>query len=146
MKDKKELIRKMKFTLFSISAGLIEIVIFTLLERLTNFSYWACYLPALIASVIWNFTLNREYTFKSTVNIPKAMALVFLFYLVFTPISTIIGNYLAEKLLWNDFIVTGLNMLANFILEYLYDKYIVFKGNIDTKVKDERSQRIFIKE
>ena len=139
MRNNKELLRKIKFTLFSISAGIIEIVIFTLLEKFTNFSYWACYLPALIASVIWNFTLNREYTFKSTVNIPKAMTLVFLFYLVFTPLSTIIGNYLAEELLWNDFVVTGLNMLANFILEYLYDKYVVFKGNIDTKVKDERS-------
>ena len=139
MKDKKELIRKIKFTLFSISAGIIEIVIFTLLEKFTNFSYWACYLPALIASVIWNFTLNREYTFKSTVNIPKAMTLVFIFYLVFTPLSTIVGNYLAESLGWNDFLVTLLNMLANFILEYLYDKYIVFKGNIDTKVKHERS-------
>ncbi len=133
MKDRKELLRKIKFTLFSISAGIIEIVIFTLLEKFTNFSYWACYLPALVASVIWNFTLNREYTFKSTVNIPKAMSLVFLFYLVFTPTSTIIGNYLAEELHWNDFIVTGLNMLVNFILEYLYDKYIVFRGNIDTK-------------
>ncbi len=145
MKDKKELIRKVKFTLFSISAGIIEIVIFTLLEQFTNFSYWACYLPALVASVIWNFTLNREYTFKSTVNIPKAMALVFLFYLVFTPVSTIIGNYLAESCHWNDFLVTALNMLANFILEYLYDKYVVFKGNIDTKEKHERSKRVFIK-
>ncbi len=133
MKDKRELLRKVKFTLFSISAGIIEILIFTLLEKFTNFSYWACYLPALVASVIWNFTLNREYTFKSTVNIPKAMTLVFLFYLVFTPVSTVIGNYLAEDLHWNDFIVTGLNMLANFILEYLYDKYVVFRGNIDTK-------------
>ena len=106
-----------------------------MLEKFTNFSYWLCYLPSLIASVIWNFTLNREYTFKSSVNIPKAMTLVFLFYLFFTPISTIIGNYLAEDLHWNDFIVTGFNMLANFILEYLYDKYVVFKGNIDTKTK-----------
>ncbi len=135
MKDKKELFRKIKFTLFSISAGIIEIVIFTLLEKFTNFSYWSCYLPALIASVVWNFTLNREYTFKSTVNVPKAMFLVFLFYLVFTPVSTILGNYLAEELHWNDFIVTGLNMLANFILEYLYDKYVVFRGTIDTKKK-----------
>lgn len=135
MKDKKELLRKVKFTLFSISAGIVEILTFTLLEKLTNLNYWACYLPALILSVIWNFTLNREYTFKSTVNVPKAMSLVFLFYLVFTPVSTIVGNYLAEKLLWNDFLVTGLNMLANFILEYLYDKYVVFKGNIDTRIK-----------
>ena len=139
MKDKKELLRKIKFTLFSISAGIIEIVVFTLLEKFTNLNYWACYLPALIASVIWNFTLNREYTFKSSVNYGKAMFLVFLFYLVFTPVSTILGNYLAEELHWNDFIVTGLNMLANFILEYLYDKYIVFKGTIDTKEKNERS-------
>lgn len=135
MKDKKELLRKVKFTLFSISAGIIEIVIFTILEKFTSFSYWACYLPALVASVIWNFTLNREYTFKSTVNIPKAMTLVFLFYLFFTPVSTILGNYLAEKLGWNEFLVTAINMLANFVLEYLYDKYVVFRGNIDTKDK-----------
>lgn len=130
---KKELIRSIKFTLFSISAGLIEIGLFTLLNSLTNFNYWLCYLPALIASIIWNFTLNREYTFKSTVNIPKAMLKVFLFYLVFTPLSTILGNYLAEELHWNEYLVTGLNMLCNFILEYLYDKYYVFRDNIDTK-------------
>lgn len=135
MKDKKELIRKIKFTLFSISAGLIEIALFTILEKFTNFSYWLCYLPALVASVLWNFTLNREYTFKSAVNVPKAIFLVFLFYLVFTPVSTIIGNYLAEDLGWNDFIVTGINMLANFVLEYLYDMYVVFRGNIDNKKK-----------
>ena len=135
MKDKKELIRKIKFTLFSISAGLIEIALFTILEKFTNFSYWLCYLPALVASVLWNFTLNREYTFKSAVNVPKAIFLVFIFYLVFTPVSTIIGNYLAEDLGWNDFIVTGINMLANFVLEYLYDMYVVFRGNIDNKKK-----------
>ena len=135
MKDKKELIRKIKFTLFSISAGLIEIGLFTILEKFTNCSYWLCYLPALVASVLWNFTLNREYTFKSAANVPKALFLVFLFYLVFTPVSTILGNYLAENLGWNDFLVTGLNMLANFVLEYLYDMYIVFKGNIDNKKK-----------
>ena len=133
MNNKKELIRKIKFTLFSISAGIIEIVLFTILEEFTNLSYWLCYLPALVASVLWNFTLNREYTFKSAVNVTKAIFLVFIFYLIFTPISTILGNYLAENLGWNDFLVTGINMLANFILEYLYDKYIVFKGNIDNK-------------
>ena len=130
---KKEIIRKIKFTLFSISAGLIEIGLFTLLNEFTNWSYWPCYLIALIASVLWNFTLNREFTFKSTANVPIAMAKVFLFYLIFTPTSTIIGNYLAESLHWNEYIVTGLNMLANFILEYLYDQYIVYKGTIDTK-------------
>ena len=135
MNNKKELIRKIKFTLFSISAGVIEIGLFTLLDSVTNWDYWLCYLIALIASVIWNFTLNREYTFKSTNNIPIAMLKVALFYLVFTPLSTLLGNYLAETLHWNDFLVTGINMLLNFVLEYLYDEYYVFKGTIDTKEK-----------
>ena len=140
MKDKKELLRTIKFTLFSISAGVIEIGLFTLLTELTNFNYWVCYLVALIASVIWNFTLNREYTFKSTANIPIAMFKVFIFYLIFTPTSTILGNYLAEELHWNEYLVTALNMLANFVLEYLYDKYIVFRGTIDTKEKKKEKK------
>jgi len=135
MKDNKELIRTIKFTLFSISAGVIEFGLFALLDHFTNWNYWAKYLPALIASVIWNFTLNREYTFKSANNVPIAMIKVAIFYAIFTPASTIAGNYLAETLKWNDLVVTILNMLSNFVLEYLYDKYVVFRGSIDTKVK-----------
>ena len=131
--DKKELIRTIKFTLFSISAGIIEIVLFTLLDKFTGWAYWPKYLIALIASVIWNFTLNREYTFKSANNVPIAMIKVAIFYALFTPVSTIAGNYLAENLGWNDILVTLLNMLCNFVLEYLYDKYVVFRGSIDTK-------------
>ena len=131
--NKKELIRTVKFTLFSISAGVIEIVLFTLLDRFTGWTYWPKYLIALIASVIWNFTLNREYTFKSANNVPIAMLKVAIFYAIFTPVSTIAGNYLAENLGWNDILVTLLNMLFNFVLEYLYDKYVVFRGSIDTK-------------
>ena len=135
MKKNKELIRTIKFTLFSISAGVIEIGVFTLLDNITNWNYWANYLIALIASVIWNFTLNREYTFKSANNVPIAMLKVAIFYAVFTPTSTIIGNYLAEVLAWNDYIVTALNMICNFILEYLYDRFIVFGDSIDTKIR-----------
>ena len=135
MKDKKELIRKVKFTLFSISAGIIEIIIFTILNEFTGLGYWFCYLTALVASVIWNFTLNREYTFKSTVNVPRAMIKVLFFYMIFTPVSTIGGNYLVKHIHINEYLVTGFNMLCNFVLEYLYDKYVVFKGTIDTKVK-----------
>ena len=131
--NKKELIRTIKFTLFSISAGIIEFGLFAVLDRFTDWKYWICYLIALTASVIWNFTLNREFTFKSANNIPIAMLKVFFFYLVFTPTSTILGNYLVERLYWNEFLVTIINMLLNFILEYLYDKYYVFKGTIDTK-------------
>ena len=135
MKDRKELIRKVKFTLFSISAGIIEIILFTILNEFTSLGYWVCYLTALIASIIWNFTLNREYTFKSTVNVPIAMIKVSLFYMIFTPVSTIGGNYLVKNLHINEYLVTGFNMLCNFVLEYLYDKYVVFRGTIDTKVK-----------
>ena len=136
--NKKELFRTIKFTLFSISAGIIEILTFTILDNFTKFDYWVCYLIALILSVIWNFTLNREYTFKSTNNIPIAMLKVGLFYLIFTPTSTIVGNYLVNNLKWNDYLVTGLNMLCNFVLEYLYDKYYVFKGTIDSKIKEQK--------
>jgi putative flippase GtrA len=136
MKNKKELLRTIKFTLFSISAGIIEIVLFTILSEFTKLDYWICYLVALVASVIWNFTLNREYTFKSTANIPVAMFKVFIFYLIFTPTSTLLGNYLVKSLKWNEYLVTGINMICNFVLEYLYDKYIVFRGTIDTKEKN----------
>ena len=133
MKINKELMRTIKFTLFSISAGIIEIVLFELLDHFTGWTYWPSYLIALIASVIWNFTLNREFTFKSSNNIPIAMFKVFIFYLIFTPTSTILGNILVESYKWNEYIVTGISMLCNFVLEYIYDKYIVFNNSIDTK-------------
>ena len=128
----KELLRTIKFTLFSISAGVIEAGLFAVLG-FTNMPYWPKYLIALIASVIWNFTLNRNYTFKSASNVPVAMFKVFIFYLIFTPTSTIGGNYLVNHFHINEYIVTGINMLCNFVLEYLYDKHIVFRGTIDTK-------------
>lgn len=130
---KKEVIRAIKFTLFSISAGIIEISLFALLNAFTPWNYWIKYLIALIASVVWNFTLNREITFKATNNIAVAMIKVVCFYLVFTPISTIFGNYLAESLKWNELLVTALNMICNFVLEYLYDNFFVFRGSIDSK-------------
>ena len=135
--SQKEILRTIKFTLFSISAGVIEFGLFEILSNFTNWNYWANYLIALIASVIWNFTLNRKYTFRSANNVPIAMVKVAVFYLIFTPVSTYVGNYLVENLGWNDTLVTLLNMIANFILEYLYDKYFVFRGTIDTNIKKE---------
>ena len=119
MNKKAELIRSFKFLVFSVSAGVIEIVSFALLI-------------ALVLSVVWNFTLNRRYTFRSANNVPLAMAKVFLFYLVFTPTSTVFGNWLAEGLQWNEYLVTAINMVLNFILEFLYDRFIVFRDSIDT--------------
>ncbi len=129
---KKELFRSLKFLAFSISAGVIEIAAFTLLNELSGWSYWPCYLIALILSVIWNFTLNRRYTFQSASNIPAAMLKVAAFYCVFTPVSTLLGNYLAEGLFWNEYLVTALNMIANFVLEFLYDRFFVFRDSLDT--------------
>ena len=127
----KEVIRAIKFALISASAGIVEIGVFTLLNELTDLKYWPCYLTALIASVLWNFTINRRYTFKSTKNVPRAMAMVFAFYIVFTPATTILGNYLAETLHWNEYLVTGINMALNLSLEYLYDTFVVYKGDMD---------------
>lgn len=129
---KKQLIRAVKFVLFSTSAGIIQIGLFTLFNELCRWSYWPCYLLALIASVIWNFTLNRKFTFKSANNVPKAMAMVLGYYAVFTPLSTILGNWLAESCGWNEYLVTVLNMLLNFATEYLFDTFVVFRGSMDT--------------
>ena len=134
---KKEMIRAIKFTLFSVSAGIIEMAVFSLLELLTPWPYWPCYLIALVCSVIWNFTLNRNFTFKSAGNIPVAMIKVAIFYAIFTPASTLFGNYLAETVGVNDFLVTIINMAFNFVLEYLYDRFVVFGKTLDTKEKKE---------
>jgi len=132
MKDKQELWRAVKFTLFSISAGIIEIVSFTLLENFTNWPYWTCYLIALVLSVLWNFTLNRRFTFRSANNVAVAMLKVAAYYAVFTPLTTLLEKYLADTLGWNAYLVTAINMGLNFITEYLYDTYFVFRGSIDT--------------
>ena len=132
---RKEFIRAVKFALFSVSAGLIEMGVFALLNEVTPWSYWPCYLIALVLSVLWNFTLNREFTFHSAANIPVAMLKVALYYAVFTPLSTILGNHLAEDLGWNEYLVTGLNMVANFVLEFLWQRFVVYRNHIDDRKK-----------
>ena len=138
-KKKKEFIRMSKFLIFSISAGVIEAAVFALLNELTELPYWPCYLSALILSVVWNFTLNRQFTFKAANNIPVAMVKVAAFYVIFTPITTIGGNYLVETIGWNGYLVTAMNMVLNFATEYVYDRFFVFGKMIDTKVKDNEN-------
>ena len=132
MKNRKELVRTIKFALFSASAGIIELGSFTLLDVFMTWQYWPKYLIALVLSVLWNFTLNRRFTFQSANNVPVAMIKVACFYAVFTPVTTIGGNYLAEDLGWNDVLVTILNMALNLVTEYLYDRFFVFGKTIDT--------------
>ena len=133
----KDFVRFLKFTLFSISAGLIEIGTFTLLNEVFHLPYWVCYLTGLVLSVVWNFTLNRKFTFQSAANVPKAMFKVFLFYLVFTPASTYLEHLLTTTLGWNEYLVTGINMVLNFTLEFFYQRYFVFKDSIDTAVREK---------
>lgn len=133
MKEKKSLWQAVKFTLFSISAGVIQIGSFALLEIFIK-DYWIAYLISLVLSILWNFTLNRRYTFKSAANVPVAMAKVFGFYLVFTPLSTYLGN-VAEGYGVNDFLILIVTMLANFVLEFLFCKLVVYRGKEDTLSK-----------
>jgi len=130
----KELLRAIKFTLFSLSAGIIQTLSFTLMNEVFAWGYWVCYLTALTLSVVWNFTLNRKFTFQSASNVPVAMLKVAGFYLVFTPLSTWGGQALAN-LGWNEYIILALSMAANFVTEYLFQKYVVFRGSIDSAVK-----------
>ena len=127
--------RFIKFVLFSASAGIIEIGSFALLNELLDWPYWPSYLIALTLSVLWNFTLNRKFTFRSAANVPKAMLLVFAYYCVFTPATTVLGNWLAEDLGWNEYLVTGINMLLNVTTEFLYQRHVVYRNQLDTALE-----------
>ncbi len=131
---KDEIVRGIKFLLFSVSAGLIEIGTFAVLNEVFHLDYWLSYLTALVLSVIWNFTLNRKFTFKSAANVPVAMLKVLLYYAVFTPLSTLLEHYLTG-LGWNEYLVTAINMVINFVTEFLYQRFFVFGKSIDTAEK-----------
>ena len=130
----KEFLRIVKFVLFSISAGIIQIVSFTLMNELLHLPYWVSYLIALVLSVIWNFTLNRKFTFHSAANVPIAMLKVAAYYAVFTPLSTLLEHYLTDTMHWNEYLVTGINMLINFVTEFLFQRFVVFRNSIDSAV------------
>ena len=129
-----------KFTLFSASAGIIQVGAFALLETVVHLPYWPSYLAALILSVVWNFTFNRRYTFRSDADITRSMLLVALFYVVFTPASTWWGDALT-KAGWNDFLVLALTMIANFVLEFLYQRYVVYRNTVDTNDVAKRARK-----
>ena len=138
MNNKNEIMQAVKFTLFSISAGIIQIASFAILEIFIK-TYWIPYLVSLLLSIIWNFTLNRKFTFKSAANVPIAMAKVLGFYLVFTPLSTYLGN-LAEQAGAHDFLILALTMLSNFVLEFLFCKFVVYRGQENTLEEKNKDQ------
>ena len=132
--NKSNLLQALKFTLFSISAGVIQVLSFTLINELLHWPYWPAYLISLVLSILWNFTLNRRFTFQSAANVPIAMAKVFGFYLVFTPLSTYLGA-LAEGAGVNEYVVLATTMIANFITEFLFCKFIVYRNQENTRNK-----------
>ncbi|MBQ3556974.1 MAG: GtrA family protein [Oscillospiraceae bacterium] len=125
-------VQMLKFTLFSISAGIIQTVSFTLMNELLDWPYWPAYLIALLASIVWNFTFNRRYTFKSAANVPVAMAKLLGFYAVFTPLSTWLGQ-LAENAGVNEYVILIVTMLCNFVLEFLFCKLVVYRNQENTR-------------
>ena len=134
MNKNKELLRTIKFTLFSISAGIIQIGAFTLLFEVFRWSEPVSHLVSLVLSVLWNFTLNRKITFQSAANVPIAMLKVACFYLVFTPLSTW-GVDALTGIGWNAYLVEILTMLVNFVTEYIFQRFFVFGKSLDTAKK-----------
>ena len=135
---KKEFLRTVKYVLIAASAGIIEFGSMLILELIFGEKakgdplHWVFYTIALVLSVIWNFTFNRRYTFKSAANVKKAMLLVFLFYVVFAPLSIYLEYLLADVCGWHWIPVTILNMVLNLALEFPYQRFFVFRGSIDT--------------
>ena len=149
---KGELWQAVKFTLFSISAGVIQIGTYTLFYEVFHWAPWLAYLVSLVLSVLWNFTFNRKYTFRSDADIRRSMLLVALFYLVFTPLSTwwtaaltgenpFTGAAASSEPLVNNYVVQAGTMLINFVTEFLYQKFIVYRGTIDTNERARRENR-----
>ena len=136
---RKNAIQFVKFGLFSISAGVIQVLSFTLLSLLLPDSgwYWIKYITALVLSVVYNFTLNRQFTFKSVANYPLAMLKVAGYYVVFTPLSTWWGDALA-KVGWNQYVVLVGTMAVNFVTEFLFQRFVVFRKTIDTNKLAQR--------
>ena len=139
-KDATSVWQVLKFTLFSISAGLIQIAAFTLMETVFHLPYWPSYLTALVLSVLWNFTFNRRYTFRSDASVARSMLLVALFYAVFTPVSTWWGHALTTAG-WNDFLVLAGTMVVNFVTEFLYQRFVVYSNRIDTNDVARRASK-----
>ena len=138
---KESWLQVIKFTLFSISAGVIQIGSFSLFNEVLKLEYWTSYLTSLLLSIIWNFTFNRKFTFKSAANVPLAMLKVLGYYAIFTPLTTWGGNAL-EAIGWNEYLVLGLSMLLNFITEFLFTKYVVYRHQINTALKNNTEESV----
>lgn len=133
--NKKEGLRTLKFALFSASAGIIQLGASVICEAVLKLPAVLAYVIPLVMSVLWNFTFNRKFTFKAANNVPKAMLLVAAYYAVFAPLSTLFENYCVNTAGWNFYLVTVINMVTNFVTEFLYQRFVVYRNSIDSAVK-----------
>ena len=133
---KEQLIQMLKFTGFSISAGVIQLVSDGILCDWTGWlPWWPAYLISVLLSVIWNFTFNRKFTFRAANNVPVAMGLVVLYYCAFIPLSVFGGDAIAARLPANfGLLVTFMMMLVNFVTEFIWDKFVVFNDKVTQKI------------
>lgn len=131
LSTKETVIQVAKFVAFSMGAGIIQIVSYTIIHELTDCAHWMAYLPSLILSVLYNFTVNRKFTFKSATNVPVAMVKVALFYCVFTPVSLYLGQ-LAENAGINNYIIEAVTMACNLVTEYVFCRFVVYRNSMNT--------------
>lgn len=155
-KEKKAtLFQAIKYFCCAASAGAIQLISFTILQLVIKdpTKMWfmtetdvGTFVPTTIAlalSIIWNFTLNRKFTFKDAGNVPKAMALAFLFYVPFYPFQTwyvatvkpALGAYMNIDLA--GVIAEGTVMLINGILEFCWQKFVVFRKKKPANTEQE---------
>ena len=134
---KQNFLQGFKFLLFSASAGIIQASSFTLLNETIHWAYWPSYLIALTLSVLYNFTVNRKFTFKSAKNVPLAMMQVIGYYLVFTPLSTWWGEALTRAG-WNEYIVLFGTMVINLVTEFSFYRFVVYRNHLFTNKAGQR--------
>ena len=133
-----QFIQFIKFTLFSASAGAIQLLSTTILHQWTGWLldyYWLAYIIGLTLSVIWNFTFNRKFTFKAANNVPLAMTLVIIYNCIIVVPLALGGDALVK--LWGEqwgILVTAISLLINFITEFFWDKYIVFNQKVTDRL------------
>lgn len=158
--NKSELMQAVKFTLFSISAAVIQIVSSLLLKLIildyvipeghTFFFIKEWQTDTFIAdtvglalSVLWNFTFNRKFTFKAANNVPVAMLLALAFYVPFYPFQIWYVDTIEKSLAhigdWGFIIGLGTCMLINFVLEFLWQKFVVFRKPKNAEEKDGKA-------
>ncbi len=131
IKSREALKQALKFTLLSISAAGIEALSFIALDSLSRLPYDVKHVISIVLSVVWNFTLNRRYTFKSANNVPLAMMKVALFYLLFIPLTAWLGQWAAGAGI-HEYLIKACTMILNFVGEFLWWKFIVFRGSENT--------------